>query len=350
MRVFGVQPNGQFSEYLQTPFQVDHEEAILEDWLESNPDGIVEDGRIVIIGRQVMTNFGGYIDLLGLDRQGDVVVVELKRDKTPREAIAQSLEYTSFTERLDTAQLEAILSSYLNDESLSLAEYHREYFGLASDEAIAFNKDQRIVIVGQHVTSEIRQTASFLRNKGIRVTCVEFTFFQSNGGTSLLTQEIVVGRESDKPRQVTSASLPVISEDEFLATLDDNGKAVFSRILDLAKRKSMPIHWGTKGFSLNSNVDGTHVAICFVYPPDSVFKQTIRTSLRHPGGVDRKAAVPEETLDTLRKQAESTGLFVPAGQDLKCQVTRSLTDAEIESIIEWCEAVDSAVQTHGLKE
>ena len=52
MRVFGIQSDDQFSEYRQTPFQVDHKEAIFEDWLESNPDGIVEDGRILIIGRQ----------------------------------------------------------------------------------------------------------------------------------------------------------------------------------------------------------------------------------------------------------------------------------------------------------
>ncbi|WP_429886589.1 endonuclease NucS domain-containing protein [Geoalkalibacter halelectricus] len=149
MRVFGIQSDGKFSEYIRTPFQVDHEEAILEEWLESNPDGIVEDGRILIIGRQVVTNFGGFIDLLGVDRHGDVVVVELKRDRTPRDTIAQSLEYVSFAERLDTAQLEGVLRSYLNDESLSLAEHHREYFELGLEEAIAFNKDQRIVIVGQ---------------------------------------------------------------------------------------------------------------------------------------------------------------------------------------------------------
>ena len=350
MRVFGIQPNGQFSEYLQTPFEVDHEESILEDWLESNPDGIVEDGSVLIIGRQLQTNFGGYIDLVAIDRQGDVVVSELKRNKTPRETIAQALEYATFTERLDTTQLEAILRSYLNDESLSLAEYHSEYFELPQEEAVAFNKNQRIVIVGQHVTSDIRQTATFLRSKGIRITCLEFTFFQSNGGTRLLSQEIVVGQESDKPSHVSSAPLPVITEDEFLASLDENGKAVFSRILELANRKSMPIHWGTKGFSLNINVEGTHVALCFVYPPDSVFKQTIRTSLRHPGGVERKSAVPEETLESLRKQAENTNLFVPAGQDLKCHVTRPLNDAEIESLISWFEAVEKAVRTYGLKE
>lgn len=350
MRVFGVQSDGQFSEYVQTPFQVEHEEAVLEDWLESNPDGIVEDGRILIIGRQVVTNFGGFIDLLGLDREGDVVVVELKRDRTPRDTIAQSLEYVSFAERLDTAQLEGILRSYLNDDSLSLAQHHREYFELGSDEAVAFNKDQRIVIVGQRVTPEIRQTATFLRSKGLRVTCVEFTFFQADGGTRLLSQEIVVGTESEKPKQVSSGSLPVVTEDAFLASADENGRAVFARILELAKSKAMPIHWGTKGFSLNVDVDGTHVAVCFVYPPESVYKQTLRTTLRDRGGVEKKSAVPEDEIQALWKQAERTGLFVPAGRDLKCQINRTLTDSEIDSLVQWCESVEKAVKQHGLKQ
>ena len=350
MRVFGVKSDGQFREYVQTPFQLAHEEAILEDWLELNPDGIVEDGHVLIIGRQVVTNFGGSIDLLGLDREGDVVVVELKRNRTSRDTIAQSLEYVSFADRLDTSQLQDILRSYLNDESLSLAEYHREYFEVGSDEAIAFNKDQRIVIVGQHVTPEIRQTASFLCSKGLRVTCVEFTFFQADGGTRLLSQEIVVGRGFEKPKQVSSGSLPVVTEDAFLRSLDENGRAVFSRILELAKARGMPIHWGTKGFSLNVDIDGTHIAVCFVYPPDSVHKQTLRTTLRDCGGVEKKSAVPEDQIQALWKQAEATGLFVPAGQNLKCQITRRLTEPEIDSIIKWCKSVEKTVKEYGLNQ
>jgi len=347
MRVFGIQPDGRFSEYVQTPFQVDHEEKVLEDWLESNPDGIVEDGRILIIGRQVVTNFGGFIDLLGLDREGNVVVVELKRDRTPRDTIAQALEYVSFAGQLDTDQLEGILRSYLNDESLSLAEHHREFFQLGPEEAVAFNKDQRIVIVGQRVTPEIRQTATFLGSKGLRVTCVEFTFFQANDGTRLFSQEIVVGAESEKPKQVSSGSLPVVTEDAFLASADENGRAVFTRILELAKDRAMPIHWGTKGFSLNVNVEGTHVAVCFVYPPDSVYKQTIRTTLR--GGVEKKSAVPKKQIQTLWEQAEATGLFVPAGRELKCEITRALSESEMNSLVQWFESVEKTVKKYGLK-
>jgi hypothetical protein len=350
MRVFGIEPDGTFNEYVQTPFQVQHEEAMLENWLESNPDGIVEDDKLLIIGRQVATNLGSIMDLLALDRRGDVVVVELKRDRTPRETLAQALEYVSFGAQLDTAQLEAILQSYLNDDSLSLAVHHRAYFELAADEAVAFNKEQRIVIVGQTVTNEIRQTASFLRSKGLRITCVEFSFFLSSGGTRLLSQDIVVGREPITPDRVASGSLPVVSPSDFLRSLDDNGRAVFERFFEAARQQSMPIHWGTKGFSLNVDLEGSHVAVCFGYPPDSVYKQSIYTALMGRGGMTSKTAVPEEVVKSLWAEAESTGLFRPAGRELKCLIDHKLSEQELTALLSWCQKVTASINQHGLRQ
>lgn len=57
-------------------------EARLEAWMERDISILSTD--LLVIGRQVPTDFGGYIDLLCLDRNGDVMIVELKRDKTPR--------------------------------------------------------------------------------------------------------------------------------------------------------------------------------------------------------------------------------------------------------------------------
>jgi RecB family endonuclease NucS len=110
MRVFGIDQDGKFQEYVWTPFHTQHEEAVLEDGLKENPDGIVEDGKLLIIGRQVSTNLGTTIDLLALDRLGNVVVVELKRDRTPRDTLAQALEYASFAEQLNTHELEGYCS------------------------------------------------------------------------------------------------------------------------------------------------------------------------------------------------------------------------------------------------
>ena len=337
MRVFSVGPDGEFTEYEQVPFEADHEESVLEDWLEVNHHGILEEGRILIIGRQVPTDLGGSIDLLGLDRQGNVVVVELKRGRMPRDVVAQALAYAAYAERLDADTLEGVLREYHRDESLDLAEHHREYFGVDQAAAVAFNKDQRIVIFGQSVTPEIRQTALFLNSKGIQVTCVEFTFFRDADGGRLLSQEIVVGKEHEKPPRK-----PVVSKAVFLESCDDHGRTVFSKILDLADRKSMGIRWGVSGFSMGVDVDGTRVVICYVYPG------AFYTALHDRAGIQKKTAAPEEAVEKLRKAAEQTGLFQSAGtgQGLKCLVDRPFTDDETNALVAWCESVERAIREH----
>lgn len=337
MRVFRIQPDNTLAEYSQTPFEVEYEEAVLEDWLESNPDGIVESGGILVIGRQVHTNLGGFIDLLGLDRQGNVVVVELKRDRTPRETIAQALEYASFAERLDVQQLEDILSQYTGDEVLSLAEHHREHFRLGSEEALAFNKDQRIVIIGQRMTPEVRQTAAFLNTKDIRVTCIEFTFFLGDGENRLMSLDTVVDKAP-----------PPVPEAEFLASLDENGRGLFDRLLEYGKQEGRSFNWidKGKGFRLNVTFDGARVPICYLRSPNSQYGQSFFTSFYH---IERKSAAPDGVIQSLRNQVESSRLFVPDGPNYKCQIDRQLTDSEVESLLAWCDSAEKAIQEHGLK-
>ena len=66
-------------------------EATLEEFLERDPSLLGE--RLLVIGRQVRTPYGKYIDLLAMDADGNLNVLELKRDKTPREVVAQALDY-----------------------------------------------------------------------------------------------------------------------------------------------------------------------------------------------------------------------------------------------------------------
>ena len=350
MRLFGIGTDGKFKEFIKTPFQVSQEEAVLESWLENNPEGIVEDGKLLIIGRQVITNLGGIIDLLALDRQGNVVVLELKRDRTPRDTLAQALEYASFAESLDSIQLENILRKYQNDDGLSLADYHHKYFELSVDEAVSFNKDQRIVIVGQTITEEIRQTSTFLRKKNVRVTCLEFSFFEANSGSHLLSHDIVVGKEPANFTNTTTASLPIITKEKFLASTDQNGNPVFKRILSLAESQQYPIHWGTKGFSLNVDINGMHIAICYCYPPNSVFKQSLYTALVGQGGLLRKIDATENknTAENIFSLARETGLFQTAGGELKCIINREFSNEEIVALLNWIDKSAAAIKNLSL--
>jgi len=349
MRIFNIKDDGHFEEFSQINFHTNHEELVLENWLENNSDDILEDGKLLIIGRQVTTNLDSRIDLLGIDREGNTVVIELKRDRTPRDTLAQALEYASFVEELETDQLEAILQRYVNDESLNLASYHRNYFELTPDEAVSFNKEQRIVLVGQRITREIRQTASFLRKQGVKTTCLEFSYFQANDGKHLLSYDIVVGKETSRMKHISSGALPIITQDIFMESLDKNGKEVFSQLLKFAEEKAFPIHWGTKGFSMNIDKNRVHIAICYGYPPKSVFKQSVYTALVGRGGFLSKLDVAEHEIEQLWHEAQSTGLFQSAGRELKALINRKFNKSEIQTLIVWLEKVATTIEKHELK-
>ncbi len=86
-------------------------ESRLEEWLVR--DISVLDPGLLLIGRQVATD-GGPLDLLCLNERGDLVIVELKRDKTPREITAQVLDYASCVVDLPNEKVRSIAESYLN--------------------------------------------------------------------------------------------------------------------------------------------------------------------------------------------------------------------------------------------
>ena len=70
---------------------------------------------LMILGRQVKTDSGKVIDLLGIDAEGGVHVPELKRDRTPRDVVAQILDYGSWVEQLSQKQIRDICDHYRAD-------------------------------------------------------------------------------------------------------------------------------------------------------------------------------------------------------------------------------------------
>ena len=144
--------------------------------------------------------------------------------------------------------------------------------------------------------------------------------------------------------QATATPNRVVTRTEFLESCDDNGRAVYTRILDLADRQNMTARWGPKGFTMGVDVDGTRVIFCYAYSPGSAYKQSLYTALLDKRGF-RKMQAPEAA-EQLHEKAKRTGLFAPAGRELKCLIDRTFTDAEVDSLVTWCESVAQAIREH----
>jgi len=65
-------------------------ERVLEDMIVAAPRILSDEW--MLIGRQERTGNGGIVDLLAIAPDGALVLIELKRDRTPREVVAQAIE------------------------------------------------------------------------------------------------------------------------------------------------------------------------------------------------------------------------------------------------------------------
>ena len=81
-------------------------ERELEDWI-ARDASLLADG-LTIVGRQVHLD-GGPLDLLAIDWRDRWVVIELKRERLYRTALAQALDYTSSIAQMEASDLEELL-------------------------------------------------------------------------------------------------------------------------------------------------------------------------------------------------------------------------------------------------
>jgi hypothetical protein len=326
--------------------RLDREEQI-EKWISSDISLLSPD--LLIIGQQVETASGGRIDLLCMDRSGNLVIVELKRDKTPREVTAQALDYASWVKELDAEGIDAIVAQHLKGETLEDAFLAK--FGTELPEVI--NEHHAMLVVASEIDDSTERIIHYLSETyGVDINAVRFQFFQAQDGREFLVRTFTVAPQvvEQNIKRSGSKRTVVITEEDFLGVLDENGKAVFGKVLEFAKARAMPIHWGRKGFSLNIGVAGTDVGAFWCFPPLSVYKQSIYTTLMRQGGISAKTQVPDGEIRKLLSKAEATGLFRPAGQELTCLIDRAFTDAEVGKILAWCEEVAATIAKYGLKE
>ncbi len=345
MKLFTIDKDGKFVQFKEQSFQDDNKEVDLEILLENNPEYFFNDGKILVIGRQVTTNFNTFIDLLGVDKNGNTVTIELKRGKTPRETVAQILEYASFIENLDYDQLNEIFQNY-SGEYVNLDEYHLQYFQ-NENQNVSFNKTTKLVIVAQDISPEIKQTALYLRKNGIEIYCVEFKYFVNKSNEKMISNDFVVGDEEFIKQKVKSASsLPKVDKQLFLSSLDKNGFPIFTELFNFAEIENLVFRWGSKGFSLNLPLENVNIGLCFGYPPTSVFKQSIYSAIDE---IHRKINNPDQITEFYRKSLEKIGVFEPAKSNLKWVINKKYSSEKMKEFLDILKLLVQKIRETGLK-
>ncbi|MBM7334675.1 MAG: endonuclease NucS domain-containing protein [Alcanivorax sp.] len=144
----------------------------------------------LLIGRQVRTAFDKRIDLLALDANGSVIIIELKRDKTPRDVVAQAIDYASWVETLEDSDLVDCYVDFAHRHQLpnsSLDAAFQARFGLPLSE-VSLNESHQMVIVASELDASSERIINYLNNRhGVGINAVFFSAF-SDGDQRYLSR------------------------------------------------------------------------------------------------------------------------------------------------------------------
>jgi len=145
-------------------------EAILE-----NDISILKDD-LLLIGRQVLTKHGKYIDMLAIDIEGNLSIIELKKNKTPRTVVSQTIDYASWVQDLTFDNIINIYSENNNDDLES--DFYEKF---ETDLPEKINQSHNIMIVAAQIDNETERIINYLSdNYDVPINAVFFRYFKEN--------------------------------------------------------------------------------------------------------------------------------------------------------------------------
>jgi hypothetical protein len=175
----------------------------LESWLENSPTVLLEEQPILWIGRQASAPTAETVlfpDLVGLDSTGNLVLVEVKRGRTPRDVIAQGLEYAAWASGLTYQELGRLASGYWEGKDQATGTLEDAFYETFFAEDLTaplprFNQRQILFIVAEEIHPRVAEVARYVREQGgLDVRCVAFDVFRALSGEIVVSVDTVVGK------------------------------------------------------------------------------------------------------------------------------------------------------------
>lgn len=173
----------------------------LQEWLEHNSDAFGEE--LLLIQKE----FDGFddtkerLDLLAIDKQGNLVIIENKLDDSGRNATWQVLKYASYCSSLSKQQIKDIYQDYLNknNRNKNSEDIISEFLNAEDFGEIQLNQNQRIILVSGNYRKEVTSTVMWLLTKyNLKIQCFKATPYSFNDQIFLDIRQIIPVKEAEE--------------------------------------------------------------------------------------------------------------------------------------------------------
>lgn len=166
-----------------------------QEWLEQTPEALGEELLIV------QKEFDGFadtrerLDLLALDKEGQLVVVENKLDDSGRDVVWQGLKYVAYCSSLKKAEIVEIYQKYLDRWSKGTDAVTNlcDFLGVPELDDVVLNagNDQRLVLVAANFRKEVTAAVLWLLGHGVRAQCFRVVPYSFDDELFIDLQQII---------------------------------------------------------------------------------------------------------------------------------------------------------------
>jgi len=172
----------------------------IEEWVRSNPEILGEDLLVVSIEFDRFNKSSDRLDLLAVDRQGNLVVVELKRDSAAGYADLQAIRYAAMVSSMTIDKLVPYYIGYkktYDDEALTDLEAREQIIEFVESDSFAeLSTKPRIILCSEGFSQEVTATVLWLRDSGIDISCVSITPYKVDDKVVIVPRVIIPLQEA----------------------------------------------------------------------------------------------------------------------------------------------------------
>jgi len=185
------------------------QESEVEEILRCNIDMLCEDEEsMLIIGRQVMNEKLGRSDLTAIDNNGNIVLIEIKRDRNDIENRKEAFEFQAIRYAASYATIQTVdelvkkvyvpyIEKYRNEFEIGeLTSYELgirkiNEFLKVNEAENNFNKKQKIILVASDFDDQTLSAVAWLNSNGVDMICYKLTPYKMNEEVYLRTEKLL---------------------------------------------------------------------------------------------------------------------------------------------------------------
>lgn len=275
------------------------------------------------------------LDHLFLDQDGIPTLVEVKRSsdtRLRREVVGQMLDYAA----------NAVV--YLPPEEIR-EKVESQYYDLALEENFlenGMNEERfwqnvktnlqagkvRMVFVADEIPNELKRIIEFLNEQmdPAEVLAVEIKQYVDNDNKIKTLVPRVIGQTSEAQMKKRVDKAPLLTQKTFFEYLDQYGKDFFKVLFDFARENDLVTRWGTKGFSLNVDIDGNMVSLMQGYCSLSAYDQVVFSKI---DSIQRKVKDGDTIIAEYMKVLDLPN-FEKVGNGFRLKIDNKLGEKQLE--------------------